>query len=70
MNSTVPIVAEILKRAGVYDKRKVFGVTTLDVVRANTFVAENQVGESPYMQDGQLALTTTLACYCSLRVEA
>lgn len=42
VNSTVPIAAEILKRAGVYDKRKVFGVTTLDVVRANTFVAENQ----------------------------
>jgi malate dehydrogenase len=42
VNSTVPIVAEVLKRAGVYDKRRVFGVTTLDVVRANTFVAENQ----------------------------
>ena len=28
--------------AGVYDPRKLFGVTTLDVVRANTFVAENQ----------------------------
>lgn len=25
-----------------YNPRKVFGVTTLDVVRANTFVAENQ----------------------------
>ena len=42
VNSTVPIVAEVLKKAGVYDKKKVFGVTTLDVVRANTFVAENQ----------------------------
>lgn len=27
---------------GVYNKKKLFGVTTLDVVRANTFVAENQ----------------------------
>ena len=27
---------------GVYNPRKLFGVTTLDVVRANTFVAENQ----------------------------
>lgn len=42
VNSTVPIAAEILKRLNVYDPRKVFGVTTLDVVRANTFVAENQ----------------------------
>ncbi|KFM26655.1 Malate dehydrogenase, mitochondrial [Auxenochlorella protothecoides] len=40
VNSTVPIAAETLKAAGVYDKRKVLGVTTLDVVRAETFVAE------------------------------
>jgi malate dehydrogenase len=42
VNSTVPIVAEVLKKAGVYDRRKLFGVTTLDVVRANRFVAEHQ----------------------------
>ena len=42
VNSTVPIFAEVLKKHGVYDKKKVIGVTTLDVVRANTFVAENQ----------------------------
>ena len=40
VNSTVPIAAEVLKAAGVYDKKKLMGVTTLDVVRANTFVAE------------------------------
>jgi malate dehydrogenase len=40
VNSTVPIAAEALKRMGVYDKRKVLGVTTLDVVRAKTFYAE------------------------------
>ncbi|EJD36197.1 malate dehydrogenase [Auricularia subglabra TFB-10046 SS5] len=42
VNSTVPIVAECLKKQGVFDpKRQVlFGVTTLDVVRASTFVAE------------------------------
>ncbi|ROR34288.1 malate dehydrogenase [Inmirania thermothiophila] len=40
VNSTVPIAAETLRQAGVYDRRKVFGVTTLDVIRANTFVAE------------------------------
>lgn len=40
VNSTVPIAAEILKSKGVYDPRRLFGVTTLDVVRANAFVAQ------------------------------
>lgn len=40
VNSTVPIAAEMLKKAGVYDPNRLFGITTLDVVRANTFVAE------------------------------
>ncbi|KAJ1558982.1 malate DEHYDROGENASE, NAD-dependent, partial [Cladochytrium tenue] len=40
VNSTVPIVAEALKKAGAFDPRRVFGVTTLDVVRASTFVSE------------------------------
>jgi malate dehydrogenase len=39
VNSTVPIAAEILKQWGVYNPSKLCGVTTLDVVRANTFVA-------------------------------
>ena len=39
VNSTVPIAAEVLQAAGVYDKRKLFGVTTLDVIRSITFVA-------------------------------
>lgn len=42
VNSTVPIFAEVLKKHGVYNPKKLFGVTTLDVVRANTFVADNQ----------------------------
>ncbi|KAG7395479.1 hypothetical protein PHYBOEH_003709 [Phytophthora boehmeriae] len=42
VNSTVPIVAETFKKAGVYDPKRLFGVTTLDVVRANSFVSENQ----------------------------
>lgn len=42
VNSTVPIAAETLKKLGVYDKRKVLGVTTLDVVRAKTFYAEKK----------------------------
>lgn len=33
VNSTVPIAAETLKRLGVYDEKRVLGVTTLDVVR-------------------------------------
>jgi malate/lactate dehydrogenase len=33
VNSTVPIAAETLKQLGVYDPKKLFGVTTLDVVR-------------------------------------
>ncbi|EPY42819.1 malate dehydrogenase [Angomonas deanei] len=40
VNSTVPIAAETLKKAGVYDPRKLFGITTLDIVRARTYVAE------------------------------
>ena len=40
VNSTVPIAAEVLKKAGVFDPKKLFGVTTLDVVRAQTFVGE------------------------------
>jgi malate dehydrogenase len=40
VNSTVPIASEIYKRVGVYNPKKIFGVSTLDVVRANTFVAE------------------------------
>ncbi|CAK9151684.1 unnamed protein product [Ilex paraguariensis] len=39
VNSTVPIAAEIFKKAGTYDEKKLFGVTTLDVVRAKTFYA-------------------------------
>lgn len=40
VNSTVPIAAEVLKNAGVFDPKKLFGVTTLDVVRSETFVQE------------------------------
>ncbi|MGY5452136.1 malate dehydrogenase [Agarivorans sp. MS3-6] len=40
VNTTVPIAAEVLKKAGVYDPAKLFGVTTLDVIRSETFIAE------------------------------
>lgn len=46
VNSTVPICAETFKKAGVYDPKRLFGVTTLDVCRANTFIAESQ-GSNP-----------------------
>lgn len=42
VNSTVPIAAEVLKKAGVFDPKRLFGVSTLDVVRANTFIGEIQ----------------------------
>merc|ERR1711935_740316 len=40
VNSTVPIAAEVMKAKGVYDPKKLFGVTTLDVCRARTFVGQ------------------------------
>lgn len=46
VNTTVAIAAEVLKKAGVYDKNKLFGVTTLDIIRSNTFVAELK-GKNP-----------------------
>ncbi|KAG8077400.1 hypothetical protein GUJ93_ZPchr0007g3507 [Zizania palustris] len=35
----IPIAAEIFKKAGTYDEKRLFGVTTLDVVRSKTFYA-------------------------------
>ncbi|KAI5457004.1 lactate/malate dehydrogenase [Mariannaea sp. PMI_226] len=40
VNSTVPICREVYKKAGVYNPKTLFGVTTLDVVRASRFVSE------------------------------
>jgi len=39
VNSTVPIAAEVMKKNDCYDPKKILGVTTLDVMRAKTFVA-------------------------------
>ncbi|ROT38816.1 malate dehydrogenase [Sodiomyces alkalinus F11] len=47
VNSTVPISAEVLKAKGVFDPRRLFGVTTLDIVRAESFVAEITGKSSP-----------------------
>ncbi|AMH16935.1 malate dehydrogenase [Hafnia paralvei] len=46
VNTTVAIAAEVLKKAGVYNKDKLFGISTLDVIRSNTFVAELK-GKNP-----------------------
>ncbi|KNG86468.1 malate dehydrogenase [Aspergillus nomiae NRRL 13137] len=42
VNSTVPIVAEVFKARGVYNPKRLFGVTTLDVVRASRFISQVQ----------------------------
>ncbi|KAL7647010.1 UNVERIFIED_CONTAM: hypothetical protein RMT77_002267 [Armadillidium vulgare] len=39
VNSTVPIAVEMYKKINA-DPSRIFGVTTLDIVRANTFIAE------------------------------
>ncbi|CAR30730.1 hypothetical protein ZYGR_0P00320 [Zygosaccharomyces rouxii] len=46
VNSTVPIVAESLKKKGVYSPNRLFGVTTLDSIRASRFISEVQ-GTNP-----------------------
>ncbi|AKC32512.1 malate dehydrogenase [Candidatus Pantoea carbekii] len=40
INSMVVVAAKVLKKAGVYDKKRLFGISTLDIMRANTFVAQ------------------------------
>jgi len=40
VNATVAIAAKVLREKGVYDSARLFGVTTLDIIRSNTFVAE------------------------------
>jgi malate dehydrogenase len=42
VNTLVALAAEVLKNAGVYDKKKLFGITTLDIIRAEDFVAEKK----------------------------
>merc|ERR1711907_879998 len=49
VNSTVPIAAEVYKQAGV-NPNKIFGVTTLDIVRAQAFVSEKN-GAQPDNQN-------------------
>lgn len=46
VNSTLPIAAETLKKAGVFEPTRLFGITTLDVVRASTFAAHAIGGDA------------------------
>lgn len=36
----IPLFSEVMKKNGVYNPKAIFGITTINVVRANTFVAE------------------------------
>lgn len=40
VNALIPFAAEILRKHFAFDARRLLGVTTLDVVRAETFVGE------------------------------
>lgn len=42
VNSTVPICAEVFKSKGNYNPLRLFGVTTLDVVRASRFISQHK----------------------------
>ncbi|ODV93971.1 hypothetical protein PACTADRAFT_51709 [Pachysolen tannophilus NRRL Y-2460] len=61
VNSTVPIVAEVFKSKGVYNPKKLFGVTTLDVLRASRFTSEvlgtNPVQEKVTVVGGHSGIT-------------
>lgn len=61
VNSTVPIVAEVFKSKGTYNPKKLFGVTTLDVLRASRFVSEvagtNPLNEKVTVVGGHSGIT-------------
>ncbi|XP_046468169.1 malate dehydrogenase, mitochondrial [Neodiprion pinetum] len=40
VNVLIPMIAELYKKSGLYELNNIFGVTTLDCVRSNTFAAE------------------------------
>lgn len=66
VNSTVPIAAEVFKKAGTFDEKKLFGVTTLDVVRAKTFYAGKANVNVAGMPNGLLLELVLLFCSNSL----
>ncbi|MES1903125.1 MAG: hypothetical protein MHPSP_002577 [Paramarteilia canceri] len=40
VNATVPIACEVFKKYGISDTKRIFGVTTLDIMRGNRFIAD------------------------------
>lgn len=55
VNATVAIAAAVLKKLGVFNPTKLFGVTTLDSVRAETFLGE-LIGEDPSSLKGKISV--------------
>lgn len=55
VNATVAIAAAVLKKLGVFNPKKLFGVTTLDSVRAETFLGE-LIGEDPASLKGKISV--------------
>ncbi|GAV29025.1 hypothetical protein PMKS-002504 [Pichia membranifaciens] len=51
VNSTVAVFKEIFVKHGVFDAKKLFGVTALDHVRSNTFLSELIEGTLPQHYD-------------------
>ncbi|MEI4259833.1 MAG: malate dehydrogenase [Candidatus Dasytiphilus stammeri] len=43
LNTTVCIIAEVLKKYGCCNKKKIFGITTLDVLRTLSFISEYKI---------------------------
>jgi len=54
VNSMVPLAAEVLKNAGCYDKKKLMGITNLDICRAKTFVGGYVEGVKKTAVSGEL----------------
>jgi malate dehydrogenase len=46
VNSMTPLAGEILKKAGAFNPKKLFGVTTLDIIRAEAFLG-TELGIDP-----------------------
>lgn len=55
VNATVAIAAEVLRKLGVFNPKKLFGVTTLDSVRAETFLGE-LIGQPPSAVRGNVSV--------------
>ncbi|KAG8306939.1 malate dehydrogenase, mitochondrial-like [Homalodisca vitripennis] len=49
INSLIPIAAEVLKKAGVFDPKKLIGITTLAVLRARTFIGRAKCIDPMYI---------------------